>query len=1009
MATAQELLIRILGDGAQFRSDLADDQAEINRLYDSMSEIHDVLSTVHVDDEEAQENIEELRADLDEIRDRTARVDINTDEGRAELTQIRADLADLRDRTVDIHVDDAEAMMSIRNVRAALDSLQDRTVHIHEEHDMSNMSGMGNDMQGMDMGPNYLVQTILTALPLISPLVGAAVGGVMALSSAFAAASAGAVGFGAVAIPNIKTITDATSQLSAAQKQYDLATNKTQRLAALQKEKAALYGLDDAQKNAVKSLQSFESFWNGFAKSFQTPVLNMFSEGLNTLQTLLTNLKPTISAAASAFQGLLTSFQQSLGTPPVQAFFNYLAQDAGPTITTFGNIAGNVLEGVMNLLVDFGPLGQQMAGGLLQLTQRFESWTESVGKSQGFKEFISYVQANGPNILSILGNVAKAVGNILVALAPMGTVMVNVLKSFSQWLATFTKMHPILLQIIAAVLVSVGTFNLLKGPFEFLGGMGGKVIEIFKALTTALLGTREAEEGVALGEATMEAMNPAAWVALIIAAIVGLALLIATHWDQIKKTTIAVWNSIVSFFSTWGQRIVQAISEFLSRASATISRIWSAVSKETSQIWNDILNFLSKIWSSIVKGAEATGHGIQSAWSFLTSIASKIWRTIVVIIQTYLNIIKTFAATWIVFLDQLFTGHWNKLGLVFKDGAKKLWEVVKSGLDQIAQIWGINTKEVEATVVGWFNSVVSWFEKLPGRLMNAAQSAWNSVSSAFMNGVNTVINTVTNWYNNVVKWFEQLPGRASNAATSTWNSTTSAFNSGANNVISTVTRWYSNTISWFEQLPGNVANSARNMWNSVKSAFSSGVSDAEGTVSYLVSTVEWYFANLPSMAWNWGSNMIGGFVDGIKSAVGKVTGAVSNVINAAKKYIGFNSPSEEGEGQHIVEWGENMIGGFIDGIQNAVPKLKAVMSNVIAPPKLAVSSNVGNMITGNTGYGGNSTGQSASGQASNSYTHQGPLLNIEHLHVRNDQDITKLQQMLFNTHESVVRGMGKRL
>ena len=43
-----------------------------------------------------------------------------------------------------------------------------------------------------------------------------------------------------------------------------------------------------------------------------------------------------------------------------------------------------------------------------KLTSQFRAWSEQVGQSQGFKDFISYVQENGPTIMQLIGNIVKA-------------------------------------------------------------------------------------------------------------------------------------------------------------------------------------------------------------------------------------------------------------------------------------------------------------------------------------------------------------------------------------------------------------------------------------------------------------------------------------------------------------------------------------------------------------------------------------------------------------------------
>jgi hypothetical protein len=882
MATAQELLIRVLGDGSQFRRDLSEDQGEVNRLVESMDSIHDVLATVRVDDEESRTRLRELRDDLDNIRDRTARVDVSTREGREELTQIRTDIAELRDRTVDIHVHDADAILAINNVRADLDSLSDRTINIRENRETS-----GGNEEGM----GALGSTIMAALPLASPLAASAAGGVMALASAFSAASAGAVGFGAVAVPNIKSIIDATSNLNKAQEAYNAASTKKERAAALEKEKAAMQGLDAAQQGAVKSLQSFESFWSSFTKSFESPVLTLFTGGLQSLQTILTGLKPAIQSTADTFVQLFQSFQEALGGNQVQNFFKFLAEYAGPTLFTFGKSAGNVLLGLMNLLVDFAPLGLKMSVGLEQMTESFEKWTESVGKSQGFKDFINYVKENGPKIITVVVNVGKALVNILIALAPMGASMLSVIASFSKWLATFTKLHPTILQFIAGLVASIGAFNLVKAGVTGVITPVKNAVEGFNKFKAAL------KDGGAINTFVRN---------------VGSAGKSALTMG--KNALVASANVVKSF----AQMVASAVAN-----TARVVAQWTLLAARSTA------NAVKVAASWTLSAGKAMAQAVADT---VTAVAKIVAQWVVIAAQSTVNAIKI-AASWALSTGAAMA---QAVGSMIATAATFVARWTLMGVQALAQAARMAAAWIIAMgPVGWVTAAV----------------------------IALVILIIANW-SKVKEWTVQI-----------WTA---------------------------------VSNFVKQTWESIKSAVESGVSKVVSAASKLGSEIGHFFSTLPGQALKWGENMIDGFISGIKNMAGKVQGAVSGVINAAKKFIGFNSPSEEGEGQHIVEWGENMIGGFIDGIHNAVPKLKDVMTNVIAPPKLAVSTSVGNMIAGTNGYGGNSSNTGVNGQASNSYTHQGPLLQIENLHVRNDKDINKIQRMLFDSHESVARGMGKR-
>lgn len=96
-------------------------------------------------------------------------------------------------------------------------------------------------------------------------------------------------------------------------------------------------------------------------------------------------------------------------------------------------------------------------------------------------------------------------------------------------------------------------------------------------------------------------------------------------------------------------------------------------------------------------------------------------------------------------------------------------------------------------------------------------------------------------------------------------------------------------------------------------------------------------ADMAAAGVEWGENLIGGFVEGIKSKIRSVQDAVKGVISAAAEFIGFHSPAKKGEGRYIVDWGANMISGFLDGVDSMLGDVSNMGNNVTAQMASALS------------------------------------------------------------------------
>ncbi|MCO7177012.1 hypothetical protein ACFP7A_01190 [Sporolactobacillus kofuensis] len=665
MGENMDLVIRMILNAAEFASELSAEQARLDEF------------------------------DAKKLDDKTVNVDADTAAASAKLDEMNAKHMD--DKNIDVDADTAAANAKIDALKAKLDSLSN--------HDM------GSSHSGEGIG--LLPASIMTGLPMLSPMLAAAAGGAMALSSGLAAAGAGAVGFGAVAVPTLSTVIKAASG-----------------------GKDAMKGLDSEQRAAVGSLRSFQSFWKSFTASFQSPVLNMFTGGLKALQMILTGLRPAIQGAANAFSGLLKDLNRSLGSPPVKAFFDYLGKMAGPMITAFGRITGNVMLGVMNLLREFGPLSTQMVNGLLKMSQRFAQWSSRIGSSKGFQQFIQYVRENGPVVISIIGNVVSAVGHILVALAPMGAAMLRVVQAVTQWIASFSKAHPAIVQLIASVVAGIGVARLVS-PILSAIGIG------FTVLRGAVMAFSSG--GIVALRAFFVALmgNPViAIITIIVAAIVGATLLITMHWKQvssflnstwhaISSAAQSIWNGIKSTLSSIWNGIKSGASSIFNSIRSVISSVWNGIRSVTSSVWNGIKSAISSAWNAIRSvirsGASTVKSVLSGAWSAVRSAATSAWHAISSVVSSAFSRVKSVIRSGASAVRSVMSAAWNAI----RSGASSAWNgitgVVRSGISRVGSI----LRSIGGSAFSWGANLIKMFgngiRSAIGGVANAAKSAVNSV------------------------------------------------------------------------------------------------------------------------------------------------------------------------------------------------------------------------------------------------------------------------------------------
>jgi phage-related protein len=481
------------------------------------------------------------------------------------------------------------------------------------------------------------------------PAIVAAGGATMALSSSLAAAGAGAVAFGAVAVGVLSKVFTAAEEVQEIEDKIANAETVKEKVAA-QKELAALYNdMSDSQRYALKELKSFKSFWSDFTKKFEEPVLNSFGLSLNILKNILNGLAPTITNVSSVVVELLESLDQDIANGGFAKFFKWLENNAAESLYSFAQIAGNTLVGFFNLLEAFSPLGASMEEGLVNLTEKFKEWSASLNGSEGFQKFVDYVKSNGSTLLSILGNLIGIIIEVGTALSPLGEIALNVLDILTSFL-------------VGDLLGAAEVFKRTFGEDAL-----NAVMSLFSTLQTSIetakpyLATLK-EFIVIFIEATVERFK------LFSSFIVEAFQIIWTYVQPLVMEMVAFLNEklqvLVAFWQENGAQIMQAtenafnfilqIIEFIMPAVVFIVEgIWSAI----KNIFNGALNIIMgalKIfaglftgdWSKLWEGVKQLLSGsIELIWGLIqVGFLGKIFKVIKSFgsktVESFLNMVK---------------------------------------------------------------------------------------------------------------------------------------------------------------------------------------------------------------------------------------------------------------------------------------------------------------------------------------------------------------------------------
>lgn len=594
-------------------------------------------------------------------------------------------------------------------------------------------NALGGGLLMISPGIVPIIAALVGLLGSLGPMLGVIGGSAFALATAFGFAGTAAVAFGALAIPTISALFDETKKLTR------------------------------AQKGAKKTFDDLKSTWKGISKELEPRVLEAFSRSMIIANEILEKSKPLFKSSADAVNNLLESLKQSIGTPPVQKFFDYMNKSAGPMLETLGKAFGNFMQGFMSMMVAFGPLAEETAQGFLKMSQGFAKWADGLSESKKFQSFVKYIQKNMPKIKSIFGDAIVGMINMFAAFGPLASDMMtglqNMMSRFKEWSATLGKNQQFQ-QFIGYIRDNAPQVIALIGNLTtFLVNLGIGLAPI----GTKILGI--VNNMLAWTNNMMEA-HPI--IGQIISVIVVLAgALIALTPAIIAATTLfggfgtklfSVVGSVLKFAGPALMKIGGFILRLGSQFLLTAGRIamsaliamgpWGWVAAAVIALvaviianWDKIKEWTSKTWtaiSNLVKfAATVILSYIKQNFPELYNVIMSYMENAKIIISTVWEYIKGTFKNVLAFLKALVKGDFQGM----KDAISNQMELAKS---TISKIWGA-IKSFFSTVLSNIASVVKkkfaeFVVSIGTKLVEAKQKVeniWNDIIS-FLKGINLV-------------------------------------------------------------------------------------------------------------------------------------------------------------------------------------------------------------------------------------------------------------------------------
>lgn len=513
----------------------------------------------------------------------------------------------------------------------------------------------------------------------------------------------------------------------------------------------------------------------GFDAQSSEKAINKLSDGIQGLPTTLDSVASTAQRIAVLTGDLDGAVETTLALNNAFLASGASSADAERGLTQYlqmlakGKVdmdAWNTLQETMGVALNdtakaFGFTGKSAQMDLYEALQSgkitFDEFNEKIielsnaqgGFAERAKTATGGIRTAWTNMnTAVVKGVADVIGAIDKALGGTGSIEKIIGKMQAGIKTAFTSMAeniPVVAQKIKAV------YNIVKPFIPLVVGLVGAIttfkttIAIINSVKNAIMAARIAV--IAFNTAMMT--NP--FVA-IVAAVIGLAIIIYMYWDEIgeyltaawdwiKETAVAVWNGIVAFFKEWGLTILAIITGPIGILIGLIIKYWDDIKAVTLKVWNGIKNFFSNLWNGIksIVTAAVTWYlqRVKNAWNNIKSVTSSVWNGIKSFFSSIWNGIKSVVSGAVNGIKTTITTIWNKI----KSVTSSAWNGIKSTISN--------------GITGAWNVVKGYV----GRFLNSGKSLMTSLAKGIKQGLTTAISAVKNGMKKVRSYLPFSPAK----------------------------------------------------------------------------------------------------------------------------------------------------------------------------------------------------------------------------------------------------------
>ena len=741
------------------------------------------------------------------------------------------------------------------------------------------------------------------------------------------------------------------------------------------------------------ALSSLKTQWKSLVQSNQGSIFNTMTNGINMAKTALTSLTPFITKTTNMIasmsnrmrnwvtssQNATTAFKliNNIGPPIFQNILNsifkvtdglvHMANQFAPLFTwvgaglesmankfnkwanstgtdnnvsqfiqytktnlpIVGQIFGNVFSGIVSLFQAFSGHSHTVLVGMQQVTNTFKNWANNLQGTEGFKNFIAYLNTNGPKVWQTLKNIGSIAVNVIQGLAPVGSVMMSVTRAVTGFIAKVTES-----KVVTTGLIGIGT--VLAGMMMTFGPAILIVNSALKAYGFAMSGisavTKICGAVQTAYRATVSGVQTATLLAMYATDKFKNSQLLAKVQMMAMKTQMVItkgatlaWTAVTKGATLATKGLGLAIRFMTGPVGIVITAITALVGvivylwKTNSTFRNSVIAIWNGIKNSAVTIFTALKSFFVNTWNGIKSVTLNVWRAIKNGVMTVIRLWVAQVRTNFNIMKLVVTTVFNFV----KNWSIKIWRGIKNGIMAIIRGWVAVQRAqfniMKKIVTTIFNFIKNWSIKIwrgfTNTIKNIVKAFVNVIRSRFTtlkNGIVKIITTLRNW---LVKAWSFIRSKIVSIVSNLWSRVRGIFNSlskGTRNIFNKVKSFLVNTWSSIRKRVVSIVsalwNGVRDKFNALKRGTSAIVSAVKSNLVGKFNSIKSRVTDIVSKMWSGVKNTFNNMKNGIKNFAGKIGDTITSMVNGIKK--GLNSLIK------AVNW----VGGKL-GVDAKIPQL----------------------------------------------------------------------------------------